>query len=116
MLRNSFFVPYSNRGCDTPRLNSSVLASILTEFQPIECSPAPTTGSPQPCTGSQAPAQAPVEQPRGCEGARGRWKEGAEAREVIGGVSEIGIALENEVGGEGVNGGGGGAGCGDVVM
>eukprot|EP00962_Isochrysis_galbana_P022037 scaffold6534_cov132-Isochrysis_galbana.AAC.2 len=32
--------------------------------QPIECSPAPTTGSPRPCTGSQAPAQAPVEQPR----------------------------------------------------
>eukprot|EP00962_Isochrysis_galbana_P033143 scaffold11036_cov120-Isochrysis_galbana.AAC.3 len=31
---------------------------------PIECSPAPTTGSPRPCTGSQAPAQAPVEQPR----------------------------------------------------
>eukprot|EP00962_Isochrysis_galbana_P020228 scaffold5897_cov129-Isochrysis_galbana.AAC.4 len=33
-------------------------------FWPIECSPAPTTGSPRPCTRSQAPAQAPVEQPR----------------------------------------------------
>eukprot|EP00962_Isochrysis_galbana_P021528 scaffold6354_cov126-Isochrysis_galbana.AAC.5 len=35
--------------------------------QLIECSPAPTAGSPRPCTGSQAPAQAPVEQPRWVE-------------------------------------------------